>query len=84
MNLKVKKKTLQSSLDKAVALQQAGELDSAEKLFKQVLASQSLEMGYRIENFDEAYVQKFDDAFFQNIEGYNRLLVSVVFYERYG
>ena len=38
MNPKVKKKTLQATLDKAVALQHAGELDAAEKLFKQVLA----------------------------------------------
>ncbi len=38
MNLKIKKKSLQTSLDKAVALQHAGELDAAEKLFKQVLA----------------------------------------------
>ena len=38
MNLKVKKKSLQTSLDKAVALQHAGELDAAEALFKQVLA----------------------------------------------
>ena len=39
MNIKVKK-TLQTTLDKAVALQRAGELDQAEQLFKQVLKTE--------------------------------------------
>lgn len=47
------------------------------------VAPQSLDMRYYIENFDAVHVQRFDDSFFQNIEGYNRLLVSVPFYEQF-
>lgn len=47
------------------------------------LVPQSLNMDYYFKNFNIQYVQRFDDAYFQNIEGYNRLLVSIEFYERF-
>ena len=48
------------------------------------VAPQSLDMRYYIENFNAEHIQRFEDAYFQNIEGYNRLLVSMSFYERFG
>lgn len=47
------------------------------------VAPQSLDMGFYFDTFKVEKIQRFDNAFFHNIEGYNRLLVSVAFYERF-
>lgn len=47
------------------------------------VSPKSLDMSYYIENFQVQHLQRFDDIFFENIQGYNRLLVSVEFYERF-
>lgn len=47
------------------------------------VAPQSLDINYYIEKFNAVNFVKFEDEFFKNIEGYNRLLVSLEFYQRF-
>lgn len=47
------------------------------------VAPQSLDINYYVENFNAVKIVKFEDEFFKNIEGYNRLLVSLEFYQRF-
>jgi hypothetical protein len=47
------------------------------------VAPQSLDVTYYVEKFKAKNVQRFEDGYFKNIEGYNRLLVSLHFYQRF-
>lgn len=47
------------------------------------VAPKSLDMSYYIEKFQAKNLQRFEDGFFKNIQGYNRLLVSVNFYQQF-
>lgn len=47
------------------------------------VSPKSLNISYYQDKFNAEIYQKFEDEFFQSIEGYNRLLVSSEFYERF-
>ena len=48
------------------------------------MAPASLDITYYQNTFEVHRVERFEDHYFANIAGYNRLLVSTLFYERFG
>jgi hypothetical protein len=69
-----------SALEKR-SLQQAYTVLKAYPLI--IIKPESLDISQLIENFPLINYQSFDDAFFSGIEGYNKLMLSTLFYERF-
>jgi hypothetical protein len=65
--------------DEKIALRSIRKSFSAEKIL--FVAPRSLDIARVIR--DGEYVERFDDSFFSNVSGYNRLLTSKAFYERF-